>query len=60
MADFQVSWSILGGWMAYDLAGSALRHPKLAYGALPPRFRTADKAAEYGRKVLRAQARLSA
>jgi hypothetical protein len=51
---FQVLPSIFGGWMARDMAGNALRHPTLPHGAMPPRFRTADQAAKYGRKVLRA------
>ncbi len=54
MIDFQVVPSIFGGWIARDMAGNALKHPKLAYGTLPPRHKTAEKAAEYGRQVLRA------
>jgi hypothetical protein len=57
MAEFQVEWSILGGWMARDMRGNALRHPALAHGALPPRFKTIAKAEAYGRKVFRAMAR---
>jgi hypothetical protein len=51
---FQVLPSIFGGWMARDMAGNALRHPTLPYGAMPPRYKTAEQAAKYGRKVLRA------
>jgi len=51
---FQVVPSIFGGWMARDMAGNALRHPALPHGAMPPRYKTAEQAAKYGRKVLRA------
>jgi hypothetical protein len=60
MTQFEVSWSILGGWMARDMAGNALRHPALAYGELPPRFKTIAKAEDYGAKALRALAKAAA
>jgi hypothetical protein len=59
MSDFQVVPSVFGGWVVRDVAGNAMRHPALPHGAMPPRFKTADKAAAYGRKVLRAIANMS-
>lgn len=45
----------VGGFMVFEdpMCRTALRTPRLAYGEMPPRFRTEEKAEAYGRKVLR-------